>query len=95
MKFLIALVMAVGVFGQLSDEAYPGQATHQPPPDGWMCHRPPVDLKGDQSHWCSCERTCDQDTQVVHEDRNCAVFCYPKSCTCGMSNEKRCMPDGR
>jgi hypothetical protein len=95
MKLLIALVFAAGVLAQVADEPYPGQSEHREPPAGWMCHRPPVDLKGDQSHWCSCERTCDQDTQVVHEDKNCAVFCHADHCQCDIANASRCMPQGQ
>lgn len=78
-----------------SPEAYPGQHDHARPPDGWTCHRPPVDLSGDQTHWCACERTCDPDTQVVHEDKACAVYCHADRCSCGMGGEKRCMPEGQ
>ena len=74
-------------------EAFPGQHDHATPPEGWQCVRPPADLKGDQSHWCSCERVCDQETQVVHEDMKCAVYCHMDHCTCEQDGSmKRCMP---
>jgi hypothetical protein len=92
MKSAILLVALLALGAQQSNEAYPGQSNHAEPPAGWMCHRPPVDLSGDQSHWCSCERSCDPETQVVHTDKRCATYCWEKkSCACGMSNEKRCM----
>ena len=74
-------------------EAYPGQHDHVVPPDGWQCMRPPTDLSGDQDHWCACERTCDTETQVVHEDKRCAVYCHMDHCTCTQNaTMKRCMP---
>jgi hypothetical protein len=74
-------------------EAYPGQHDHAVPPEGWQCMRAPADLQGDQDHWCSCERTCDQETQVVHEDKKCAVYCHMDHCTCTQNaTMKRCMP---
>ena len=77
-------------------EAYPGQHDHAVPPEGWQCMRPPVDLKGDQSHWCSCERVCDTETQVVHEDMKCQVWCHMDHCTCSQdATMTRCMPPGQ
>lgn len=77
-------------------EAYPGQHAHAAPPEGWQCMRAPVDLSGDQSHYCSCERTCDTDTQVIHEDKRCAVYCHMDACTCTQNaTMKRCMPEAQ
>ena len=73
-------------------EQYPGQHDHAQPPEGWMCHQPPIDLSGDQTHWCSCERSCDEETQVVHEDEKCTTNCHSDHCKCPMGNAKRCMP---
>ena len=76
-------------------EAFPGQHDHAQPPDGWMCHQPPMDLSGDQTHWCNCERSCDEETQVVHEDKKCSTFCHGDHCGCPMANSHRCMPAGQ
>ena len=81
--------------GDDEPEAYPGQHDHAQPPDGWTCHMPPADLSGDQAHWCNCERSCDQETQVIHEDKQCKTFCHGDHCTCPMSGAKRCMPDAQ
>ena len=79
-------------------EAFPGQHDHATPPDGWQCERAPSDLGGhdpnsDPTKWCSCERNCDVETQVVHEDMDCKVYCHMDHCTCTQnSTMKRCMP---
>lgn len=76
-----------------SPEAYSGQHNHAVPPEGWQCMRAPTDLTGDPSHWCSCERTCDTETQIVHEDKQCAVWCHMDRCTCTQNaTMQRCMP---
>lgn len=93
MRTLFVLAAFAVMVAQEPAEPYPGQRNHAQPPDGWNCYRPPVDLQGDQSHWCSCERICDQDTQVVHEDKQCSVYCHMDHCTCPVSGEKRCMGD--
>ena len=94
MKILIFTLLLTAA-AQQADEPYPGQSTHAEPPAGWMCMRPPVDLSGDQAHWCACERMCDPETQIVHEDKQCTVYCHKDHCSCGMTGEKRCMPSGQ
>jgi hypothetical protein len=99
MKYLL-FVLVLALQTQTPSEPYPGQGEHREPPVGWMCHRPEMDRLGhytpeEETHLCGCERSCDQDTQVVHEDKRCAVYCHPTHCACGMSGAQRCMPEAQ
>lgn len=92
----ILIILALAFTAQSSDEPYPGQREHKEPPAGWTCMRPPIDLKGDQSHWCSCERHCDGETQWMHNDTTCMVHCHEDHCACPVAGDvKRCMPEGQ
>ena len=88
----LLVVLTAALVAQQPDEAYPGQSEHREPPPGWMCHRPPVDLSGDQAKWCGCERVVDQDG-VVHADKECATWCWEaQHCECPTTGDKRYMP---
>lgn len=98
----VLILLAVLLLAQAPQqpELYPGQSEHKEPPKDWVCKRPEIDRIGkqtpdEQAHWCSCERMCDPETQVVHEDKACSSWCWPTHCTCGMSNANRCMPESQ
>ena len=82
------------VTAQPPQEAYPGQATHQAPPAGWMCQpQHPQGFGVPLDHVCTCQRMaglnqnglCAQDPAdrgPVREDPKCTVFCHMDSCAC-------------
>jgi hypothetical protein len=41
-------------------------------------------------HACTCERSCDEQTGQVVEDKQCKVWCHADHCSCDMSNKKAC-----
>ena len=85
--FIVALLL---VQTTQAPERYPGQATHQPPPEGWMCRPQNYEMTVPAEHVCNCERMCDSDTGKIIEDKKCETWCYPKSCLCDMSNKQAC-----
>ena len=75
----LALLLAV----QEPSEPYPGQGSHQKPPEGWFCQHQNTDLSIPPAHVCVCERACDPETGLTTEDRSCTVYCHRSHCHCG------------
>jgi hypothetical protein len=87
MRLLALLTLALLL--QNPDEPYPGQGSHQPPPDGWFCEHQNYTLTVPEAHACNCERGCDANGAVV-EDKTCTVYCHADHCHCGMANKQGC-----
>lgn len=90
MKYLLVALLLLAQAPE--PEVYPGSRNHAEPPADFICHRPPVDLTGDQAQWCSCERMKREDGTIA-ADKTCTVYCWEdRYCGCGMTGEKRSMP---
>jgi hypothetical protein len=83
----IAFALAATLAAQ-SDEKYPGQSTHQPPPDGWMCEHQNYDLTVPADHMCSCERMYSEEQERVIEDKQCSVYCHMDHCACPINDPR-------
>lgn len=69
-------------------EAYPGQLTHQPPPDGFTCERQNIELSVPPERACTCERMYSPtDPTTVLEDHHCTVYCHAYACKCGIGGK--------
>jgi hypothetical protein len=90
MRALLGLLLAAAVVAQQPSERYPGQSEHREPPPGWTCVHQNFELSVPPEHACSCEHMCDERTGQVLEDRNCATWCWPKSCQCPVGNSSAC-----
>lgn len=76
--------LLVGFFVmQAGQEPYPGQGSHQQPPEGWFCEHQNYQLSVPPAHTCFCERVKDENG-VVHEDKDCTVWCHMDHCHCDM-----------
>lgn len=74
-------------------EAYPGQRSHQEPPDGFMCVRQTIRLDVPPEHACSCERMYSPEDGHVMEDKDCTVWCWPNACGCGIGGHPMAAPE--
>lgn len=69
----------------LPPEAYPGQRTHQRPPEDFFCMRQDITLSVPPQKACTCERMMNPETKEVSEDKHCTVYCHMDKCSCGIS----------
>lgn len=81
----LVIGLALGLFGAQQPEPYPGQGSHQEPPDGWFCQRQNLDETVPHEKVCHCVRICRTDehgTQEIQEDTGCTVWCHRDHCRC-------------
>jgi hypothetical protein len=88
LRIITTVLLGFAVLAQ-QPEPYPGQNQHAEPPAGWVCQHQNYELSVPPDHACACERGCDEQG-VLHEDKQCKVYCHADHCTCQIAHKDLC-----